>query len=89
MWEASAHMPARWVPLLYFAFAHLCLAMALAALVFAPTSLVGFFYHPRMLAVVHLVTLGWISLPKGQAKKPQESARKAEVSRPIWRAKAI
>jgi hypothetical protein len=54
-------MPARWIPLLYFAFAHLCLATALAALVFTPTSLVGFFYHPRMLAVVHLVTLGWIS----------------------------
>lgn len=54
-------MPPRWIPLLYLTFAHLCLATALAALVFAPTSLVGFFYHPRMLAVVHLVTLGWIS----------------------------
>ena len=54
-------MPTRWIPLLYFAFAHLCLATALTALAFAPTSLVGFFYHPRMLAVVHLVTLGWIS----------------------------
>jgi hypothetical protein len=61
VWEASPNMPARWVPLLYFTFAHLCLATALAALVFAPMSLVGFFYHPRMLAVVHLVTLGWIS----------------------------
>lgn len=26
-----------------------------------PESLAGFFYHPRMLAVVHLVTLGWIT----------------------------
>jgi hypothetical protein len=25
-----------------------------------PASVAGFFYHPRMLAVVHLVTLGWI-----------------------------
>ena len=54
-------MPARWVPLLYFAFAHACLATAFAALALHPRSLGGFFYHPRMLAVVHLVTLGWIS----------------------------
>jgi hypothetical protein len=54
-------MPARWVPLLYFGVAHLCLATALAALAVTPRSLVGFFYHPRLLAVVHLVTLGWIS----------------------------
>jgi hypothetical protein len=54
-------MPARWIPLLYFALAHVSLVTALAALTFAPRSLAGFFYHPRMLAVVHLVTLGWIS----------------------------
>jgi hypothetical protein len=54
-------MPARWVPLLYFAFAHACLATAFALLAFRASSLAGFFYHPRMLAVVHLVTLGWIS----------------------------
>jgi hypothetical protein len=41
------------------------------------------------LAILLIVTLGLISLPKGQAKKPQESARKAEVSHPTWRAKAI
>jgi len=58
---ASAYLPARWLPLLYFAHAHLALLAALAALVTTPQSLVGFFYHPRMLAVVHLVTLGWIS----------------------------
>jgi hypothetical protein len=54
-------MPARWVPLLYLAFAHLSLAAALATLVATPRSLAGYYYHPRMLAVVHLVTLGWIS----------------------------
>jgi hypothetical protein len=54
-------MPARWVPLLYFAFAHLSLAAAMAALALDPRGLAGFYYHPRMLAVVHLVTLGWIS----------------------------
>lgn len=57
----AATMPARWIPLLYFAFAHLCLVTAFAALAIGPRSLAGFFYHPRMLAVVHLVTLGWIS----------------------------
>jgi len=59
--RVAATMPARWIPLLYFAFAHLCLGAAFAALAFGPRSLAGFFYHPRMLAVVHLVTLGWIS----------------------------
>ncbi|HEY6554068.1 MAG TPA: hypothetical protein VI669_11990 [Vicinamibacteria bacterium] len=54
-------MPARWVPLLYFTFAHACLATAFAEVALEPRSLAGFFYHPRMLAVVHLVTLGWIS----------------------------
>lgn len=58
---AAVTMPARFVPLLYFGFAHLCLAAAFAALALEPRSLAGFFYHPRMLAVVHLVTLGWIS----------------------------
>ncbi len=57
----AATMPARWVPLLYFAFGHICLATAFAELALEPRSLAGFFYHPRMLAVVHLVTLGWIS----------------------------
>lgn len=54
-------MPARWPPVLYFGFAHLCLAAAFAAAALAPRSLAGFFYSPRLLAVVHLVTLGWIS----------------------------
>jgi uncharacterized membrane protein len=44
-------MPARWLPLLYFTFAHCCLAAAFAELAFEPGSLAGFFYHPRMLAV--------------------------------------
>ena len=33
------------------------------------------------LVILLIVTLGLISLPKGQGKKPQESARKTEVSR--------
>jgi hypothetical protein len=54
-------MPARWPPLLYLGFAHLCLAGAFGVAAVDPRGLAGFFYHPRMLAVTHLVTLGWIS----------------------------
>jgi hypothetical protein len=54
-------MPARWLPLLYFGFAHLSFASALAVALLDPLGLAGFFYHPRMVAVVHLVTLGWIT----------------------------
>jgi len=54
-------LPSRLPPLVYFAFAHLCLAAAFAATALDPLAIGGFFYHPRMLAVVHLVTLGWIS----------------------------
>ena len=54
-------MPARWIPLLYFALAHLSLAAAFLAAALRPGSLAGFYYHPRLLAVVHLVTLGWIA----------------------------
>jgi hypothetical protein len=56
-----ALLPASDIPLLYFVFAHICLAMALAVLVVRPDLPGGFFHHPRMIAVVHLVTLGWIS----------------------------
>jgi hypothetical protein len=57
----SALLPASSLPLLYFAFAHLCLAAGLAALLVRPDLPGGFFHHPRMIAVVHLLTLGWIS----------------------------
>jgi hypothetical protein len=53
--------PPRWLPLLYFGFAHLCLAAAFATVALDPRGVAGFFYHPRMVAVVHLVTLGWIT----------------------------
>lgn len=54
-------LPPRWLPLLYFGFAHLCLAAAFAAVALDPRGVAGFYYHPRMVAVVHLVTLGWIT----------------------------
>lgn len=54
-------MPARFVPLLYFGFAHLSLLAAFAILASDPGGLGASFYQPRMLAVVHLVTLGFLS----------------------------
>lgn len=49
------------LPVFYFAFAHLSLASSLALLGLQPESFAGFFYHARMFAAVHLVTLGWIT----------------------------
>ena len=49
------------LPLRYFTFGQLCLWLAFAVPAIAPRSLVGFHYHPRMVAVVHLITLGWLT----------------------------
>jgi len=54
-------VPARALPILYFAWAHLCLATAFALLAMNPHRFAGFFYQAPTMAVVHLVTLGWIS----------------------------
>jgi hypothetical protein len=58
---SQAFLPARRAPLLYFAFAHACLFAALALLSLRAAALGGFYYHPRLIAVVHLVTLGFIT----------------------------
>jgi hypothetical protein len=54
-------MPSSALPFAYFVFAHACLAAALLVLIAQPALPGGFFYHPRLIALVHLVTLGWIS----------------------------
>jgi len=54
-------LPPRLLPILYFATAHIALAIAFAAIAIDPRGVAGFFYHSRMLAIVHLVTLGWIT----------------------------
>ena len=56
-----ALMPAVDIPMLDFGFAHVCLAAAFIVLIVDPSLAGPFFLHPRMVAVVHLVTLGWIS----------------------------
>ena len=54
-------VPNRRLPVLYLAFAHVSMLLAVAVVAFDPVSLTGYFYHPLMIGVVHLVTLGWIS----------------------------
>jgi hypothetical protein len=54
------YLPSRLPFLLYVGFAHGCLVTAFALLARDPAGLGGFYYHPRLIAVVHLVTLGWI-----------------------------
>lgn len=54
-------LPARLLPVLYFSLTHLFLVTAFTALVLDPGKASGFFYQPRTIAMVHCVTLGWIS----------------------------
>jgi hypothetical protein len=56
-----SQLPPRTLPVLYFAAAHTALALAFAAVALDPRGAAGFFYHSRMLGIVHLVTLGWIT----------------------------
>ena len=58
---AQAFLPARRTPFVYFAFAHACLFGSLALLAWRPVELGGFYYHPRLIAAVHLVTLGFLT----------------------------
>jgi hypothetical protein len=57
----AAKAPARLLPLLYLGTAHLSLALACLLAALWPRAVAGFFYHSWMVALVHLVTLGWIT----------------------------
>jgi hypothetical protein len=57
----TARLPPRLLPVLYFGLAHVALALAFGAVALDPRGVSGFFYHSRMLGIVHLVTLGWIT----------------------------
>ena len=59
--ESHPPLPPRVLPVLYFGVAHVALALACAAVVADPCGASGFSYHARMLGIVHLVTLGWIT----------------------------
>jgi len=54
-------LPARLVPLLYLGAAHVSLALACLLVGWSPRAVAGFYYHSWMLAIVHLVTIGWIT----------------------------
>ena len=53
--------PSSAIPLAYYLFAHLSLAAALLVLAIDPALPAGAFYHPRMVALVHLLTIPWLS----------------------------
>lgn len=54
-------IPSSRLPLVYFGWAHVGLMTALAALAIDPALPGSHFLHPRMVAIVHLVTIAWIS----------------------------
>jgi hypothetical protein len=57
----AGQAPARTLPLLYLGTAHVSLGLACVLAGLWPQSVAVFFYHAWMIAVVHLVTLGWIT----------------------------
>jgi hypothetical protein len=60
--EKLDRLPPRILPLLYLGTAHVSLALACFLVAWSPRAVAGFFYHSWMVAIVHLVTLGWITL---------------------------
>ncbi len=53
--------PTSALPIAYFTLAHAGLVVAFAALAIRPDLPGGSFYHPRMIALVHLITVSWIT----------------------------
>ena len=51
----------RCLPTLYFTVAYASLSLAFAVVGVAPRAAGGFFYHARLLGIVHLITIGWIT----------------------------
>jgi hypothetical protein len=54
-------MPPRVLPWLYFGIANLSLVLAFGSIAWDARAAAGFFYHARLAAIIHLVTLGWIT----------------------------
>jgi hypothetical protein len=57
-----ALMPPRVLPWLYVGVGHISLAVAFAAIAWDPRAAAGFFYHAHLAGIVHLITLGWITV---------------------------
>jgi len=58
----STLIPPRRLVALYLTSAHVSLACAFLATAWNPRAVAGFFYHARIVAIVHLVTIGWIAM---------------------------
>jgi hypothetical protein len=58
----SGRTPSVTLPLAYLATAATAFVLAALALPGLGAALAGHYYHPRLLALTHLVTLGWITL---------------------------
>jgi hypothetical protein len=56
-----AMLPAPVLPLVYFSGAHAALLVGCIVLAFTPELAGAFHYHPRMIALTHVVTLGWVT----------------------------
>jgi hypothetical protein len=61
MTTRSDLIPSSALPIAYYAFAHAGLAAALGTLAVEPSLPGASFYQPRMVALVHLVTVAWLS----------------------------
>lgn len=59
---ADPVIPSRRLIGLYVLTAHVSLALAFLLTAWNPYAVAGFFYHSRMIAIVHLVTIGWIAM---------------------------
>jgi hypothetical protein len=57
-----ARAPSSGLPLAYLGAATVALLAAAAGLVWLAPELAGHYYHPRLLALTHMVALGWITL---------------------------
>jgi hypothetical protein len=55
-------MPSRGLVALYLTTAHISLALAFALVAWNAYAVAGFFYHSRMVAIIHLITIGWIAM---------------------------
>ena len=55
-------IPSRPLVLWYLGTAHVSLATAFALTAWNPHAVAGFLYHSRMVAIVHLITIGWIAM---------------------------
>jgi hypothetical protein len=55
-------IPPRRLVTLYVMTAHTSLLLAFALTAWNPHAVAGFFYHSRMVAIVHLITIGWIAM---------------------------